>query len=209
MNAGIARPSFEPHARAERVEDPHDARVDAVSAVVGHRDRLGEALGLVVHAARPDRVDVAPVVLALGMDERIAVDLGGRGEQEARALRLGDAERVVGAERADLQASGSAARGSRRATRGSRSAAPSRACPSSRMYSVTSCSTRVKPRRRLDSRPRLSREPVTKSSMQTTSQPLPRKNSQRCEPMKPAPPVTSTAHRGVLRSADGRDDRSE
>ena len=44
-----------------------------------------------------------PVILALGMHEGIAVDLGGRGEQESRALGLGDAERVVRTEGADLQ----------------------------------------------------------------------------------------------------------
>src|SRR3989442_12182227 len=69
------------------------------------------------------------------------------------------------------------------------------------MYSVTSCSTSVKPPR--DAPPtRLSRDPVTKSSMQTTSQSLPRKNSHRCEPMNPAPPVTSTRI-AALRSPDG------
>ena len=37
------------------------------------------------------------------MLQRIAVDLGGRGDDEARALGLGQAERLVRAERADLQ----------------------------------------------------------------------------------------------------------
>ena len=37
------------------------------------------------------------------MLQRIAVHLGGRGEDEPRALGLGEAERLVGAERADLQ----------------------------------------------------------------------------------------------------------
>ena len=59
---------------------------DAVDAVVGHGHGFGEALGLVVHAARAHRVDVAPVVLPLRVDQRIAVDLGGGGEQEARAF---------------------------------------------------------------------------------------------------------------------------
>src|SRR2546425_5935552 len=69
------------------------------------------------------------------------------------------------------------------------------------MYSVTSCSTSVKLPR--DAMPtRLSGDPVTKSSMQTTSQPLPRKNSHRCEPMNPAPPVISTRI-ADLRAADG------
>src|SRR5262245_997889 len=37
-----------------------------------------------------------------------------------------------------------------------------------------------------------STEPVMRLSMHTTSAPRPRRNSQRCEPMKPAPPVTRT-----------------
>ena len=37
------------------------------------------------------------------MDLRVAVDLAGAGQQEARVLGLGQAERVVGAERADLE----------------------------------------------------------------------------------------------------------
>ena len=72
-------------------------------AVVGHRHRLGEALGLVVDAARADRVDVAPVALGLRVDLRIAVDLAGRRQEEPGALGLGQAEGVVGAEAADLE----------------------------------------------------------------------------------------------------------
>ena len=91
------------HPRPVGVEDPHDRRVHALLAVVGHRQRLGVALGLVVHAARPDRVDVTPVGLGLGMHLRVAVDLAGRGDQEAGAVRLGQAERVVRPVGADLQ----------------------------------------------------------------------------------------------------------
>ena len=79
------------------------AGVDALLAVVGHRQRLGVALRLVVDAARADRVDVAPVVLGLRVDLGVAVDLAGRGEQEAGALELGHAEHVVGAVGADLE----------------------------------------------------------------------------------------------------------
>src|SRR5581483_7827905 len=64
------------HARAIRVEDPHEARVQLVRAVIGHRYRLGEALRLVVDAARADRIDIDPIVLALRFDERVAVDFG-------------------------------------------------------------------------------------------------------------------------------------
>ena len=91
------------HAGAVGVEDPDDAGVHALLAQVGHRQGLGVALGLVVDAARADRVDVAPVVLGLRVHQRVAVDLGRRGQQEAGALGLGEAERVVGAVGADLQ----------------------------------------------------------------------------------------------------------
>ncbi len=96
-------PVPQPHPRTVSVEDPHDPRIDPVMTVVRHRHRLGKPLGFVVHPARTDRVHVAPVALRLRMDQRIAVDLGGRGEQESRLLVLGQPERVVGPERADLQ----------------------------------------------------------------------------------------------------------
>ena len=91
------------HAGAEGVEDAHDADVDAVVAVVGHRHRLGETFCLVVDAADADRVHVAPVRFGLRVHLRVAVGLRGAREQQARALRLGEAQRLVGAERADLQ----------------------------------------------------------------------------------------------------------
>src|SRR3954453_14484050 len=89
--------------RAVRVEDPHDAGVHALLTVVGHRQGLGVALRLVVDAARADRVHVAPVGLLLGVDLRVAVDLGGGREQEARALDLREAQGVVRSVRADFE----------------------------------------------------------------------------------------------------------
>ena len=83
------------HARPIGVEDPDDRRVDALLAVVRHRQRLGVPLRLVVDPARADRVDVTPVGLGLRVHLRIAVDLAGRGEQEAGALPLRQPERVV------------------------------------------------------------------------------------------------------------------
>ena len=91
------------HPRPVGVEDPDDRGVDALLAVVGHRQRLGVALGLVVDAAGPDRVDVAPVGLALGVLLGISVDLAGRGQQEPRPVLLGQPERVVGAVGPDLE----------------------------------------------------------------------------------------------------------
>ena len=91
------------HARPVRVEDPDDRRVDALLAVVRHRQRLRVALRLVVDPARADRVHVAPVGLGLRVHLRVAVHLARRGEQEARPLHLGEAERVVRPVRADLE----------------------------------------------------------------------------------------------------------
>ena len=75
MKFETTRPSSGPHARAVGVEDADDAGVEAVEPVVRHRHGLGEALGLVVHAAGADRVDVAPVGLGLRVDLGVAVDL--------------------------------------------------------------------------------------------------------------------------------------
>ena len=91
------------HARAVRIEDPHDRRVDALLAVIRHRHRLGVTLRLVVDAARTDRVDVAPVRLGLRVDQRVAVDLTRRGSQEASTLGFRETEGIVRAVRADLQ----------------------------------------------------------------------------------------------------------
>ena len=71
--------------------------------MVRHRQGLGVPLGLVVHATRPDRVHIAPVGFRLRVDEWVAVHLARRREQEARALPLREAERIVGSVRADLQ----------------------------------------------------------------------------------------------------------
>ncbi len=58
-----------------RVEDADDACVDTVQPVVGHRHGLSEALGLVVHAANADGIDVAPVFLGLRVHLWIAIGL--------------------------------------------------------------------------------------------------------------------------------------
>jgi len=65
-----------------RVEDPRDPSVHAVHPNVAHDEALAEALRLVVAGPRANRIDIAPVRLRLGMDERIAVHLGRRREQE-------------------------------------------------------------------------------------------------------------------------------
>src|SRR5919108_5244792 len=64
-----------PHAWPIRIEDPGNTGVHALLPVVRHCHRLGVALGLVVHAARPNWVDVTPVRLRLGVYLRITVHL--------------------------------------------------------------------------------------------------------------------------------------
>src|SRR5919199_1852866 len=71
------------------VEDACYTGVYTVVAVVGHSYRLGVALRLVVDAADAQRIDVAPVLLGLGMDQRVAVDLARGGEHHTRAFGLG------------------------------------------------------------------------------------------------------------------------
>src|SRR5919197_314139 len=96
-------PVVRAHTRSVGVEDPDDAGVDALMAVVGHRERLRVPLRLVVDAARPDGIDVSPIALRLRMDERVAIDLARRGEEEACPLVLRQAERVVRPVGADLE----------------------------------------------------------------------------------------------------------
>src|SRR6476469_1900587 len=98
-DAAITRP----HPRPVGVEDADDAGVESVKAMVGHRERLGEALRLVVHAARAHRIDVAPVRLGLRVNERIPLHLARRREKKTRAFFLGESERVVCSEGADLE----------------------------------------------------------------------------------------------------------
>src|SRR5680860_143817 len=90
-------------ARAKGIEDADDPHRHAVGAVIRHHHRFREALGFVVDATRPDRIDVPPIALWLGMDFGIAVDLRGRSHEEPGRLRLGETQCVQRAERAYLQ----------------------------------------------------------------------------------------------------------
>ena len=55
---------------------------------------LGAALALVIAGARADGIDVAPIVLWLGMDGRVALDLAGRGLEDLGLDPLGQAQHV-------------------------------------------------------------------------------------------------------------------
>ena len=75
------------HPRAVGVEDARHAHLRAAGAGEIEDQRLGGALALVIAGARPGRVDVAPIVLRLRVAFRVAIDLAGRGLEEARAAR--------------------------------------------------------------------------------------------------------------------------
>src|SRR5262245_56244249 len=67
-----------------------------MSAIV-KKQRCGSGLALVITRARPDWVDVTPVILALRMDTGITVNLGGRGLQDFGAQALRQSQHVDGA----------------------------------------------------------------------------------------------------------------
>jgi hypothetical protein len=90
------------HARPVGVEDAQHLDAQPVLAVVVEEQRLGAALAFVVAGADADRVDVAPVVLALRVHLRVAVDLAGRGLQDLGLHALGQAEHVDGTVHAGL-----------------------------------------------------------------------------------------------------------
>src|SRR3546814_7933320 len=66
------------HPRPVGVEDAGHLDGLAISPPIVEEQGLGATLAFVVAGTRPDRVDVAPVALLLGMDARVAVDLAGR-----------------------------------------------------------------------------------------------------------------------------------
>src|SRR6185436_3440429 len=53
--------------------------------------------------ARAERIDVAPVGFGLRMNQRVAVYLRGRSQQEAGSFVLGQPQGLVRAERTDLE----------------------------------------------------------------------------------------------------------
>ena len=91
------------HARAVRVEDSGNARVDPVLAPVVRERRLGAALPFVIARARPDRIDVSPVVFGLRMLDGVPVNLAGRSLQDRRAQPLRESEQVDSTAHAGLR----------------------------------------------------------------------------------------------------------
>src|SRR5688500_987073 len=85
------------HSWSISVEDACDTDVDLVLAVIVSHQRFGNAFTFVVARTHAYRVDVAPVVLRLRVDQRIAVNFRRRRLKDARAHAFGEAEHVDGA----------------------------------------------------------------------------------------------------------------
>src|SRR5260370_5602695 len=64
------------------VEDAHDTYVSLVLPVMFHSECLAEPFAFIIASAWPDRIDIAPIVFGLRVDQRIAVYLRGGGHQE-------------------------------------------------------------------------------------------------------------------------------
>src|SRR5882762_5497024 len=91
------------HSRAIGVEDARDADGKAMHPRVRGDQRLREPLGLVVARAGTDRVDVAEVLLALGVLQRIPVHLRRAGVDQRGAGFSGEIQRLAGAHGPDVQ----------------------------------------------------------------------------------------------------------
>src|SRR5207342_436837 len=84
-------------------EDPDDLGIYTVVAVIRRRHGLGKALRFVVDTPGADRIHVPPVRLLLRMLQRISVHFRRGRQNEARLFLFGEAERLVRAQRSNLE----------------------------------------------------------------------------------------------------------
>ena len=158
--------------------------------MIRHRHRLGETLRLIVNAARPDRVHVAPVVFFLRMDERIAVAFRGRGKNERGLFVLRQAERVVRPKRADFRASESGVRDNRSDSPATRNERRNRFRfrQKDEVRNVMLDETEILVAGEMSDVRRIAGDEVVDrdDAMALRKQPV-----IKCEPRKPAPPVTT------------------
>jgi len=90
------------HSRAVCVEKSSHFDGQAVLAVVGEEEGFSAAFAFVVAGSVAYRIDVAPVGFRLGVDVRVAIDLGGRGLEDRDAQAFGQAQHVDGPVHAGL-----------------------------------------------------------------------------------------------------------
>jgi hypothetical protein len=82
------------HSRTIRIEHTDELDAEVMLAPVVEKERLSSSLALVVAGTQADRVDVAPIVLSLRVDLRIAVHLRSGGQQNPRLSPLGQAKHI-------------------------------------------------------------------------------------------------------------------
>ena len=90
------------HARAVGVENARYLDVELVLAVVVEKQGFGAAFAFIIARAGPIGVHVAPVILGLGMNGRIAIDLRGGSLKNPALQALGKTQHVDGAMYAGL-----------------------------------------------------------------------------------------------------------
>jgi hypothetical protein len=56
------------------VKDTYYPRIEVVVSTISYGGSLGQTLGLRIHGALADRVDVSPIVFALWVVKRVAID---------------------------------------------------------------------------------------------------------------------------------------
>ena len=162
--------------------------------------------GRVAPARLERRAEHAVGVLVQRAARVLAVDLGRRREQQALAVPRRRAHDVVGAanvlqQRVERVGHDELHADCRREVEDRRPhRATSRSTSSASMVEPSTSSTRSP----AQSPSKFARSPVLRSSSTTTrDRPRPSSASTRCEPMKPAPPVTRTVESGRARRASG------
>ena len=65
-------------------------------AAIVEEQGLGAAIALVIARARPEGIDLAPIVLGLGVDGRLAIDLAGGDLEDLGLDPLGQAQQLDG-----------------------------------------------------------------------------------------------------------------
>ena len=85
------------HAGPVGIEDPCNFYFETVLTVIIEEKCLGAALSFIIARARSDRVDIPPVILGLRVDRGVAINLAGRGLEDAAPQPLGEAQHVDGA----------------------------------------------------------------------------------------------------------------
>src|SRR5450759_3124124 len=90
------------HARTISIKDPRHLNAEIVLAPIVEKESLGATFAFIVAGARPNWIDVAPIVFGLRVNDRVTVDLRRGGLQNLCLYALGQPEHVDGSVYAGL-----------------------------------------------------------------------------------------------------------